>query len=204
MPDHGQEIEAKFHVLHLDRIMTRLHDLEARLIQPRVLEINIRFDRPDGSLRSRGQVLRLRHDTQSRLTFKGPGQSDGGILSREEIEFAVEDFEQARKFLHALGYQQSMYYEKYRTTYQLDDTLVMLDELPYGNFVEVEGAGAEAIRAVVEALEIDHAAAVEKSYTALFDILRDNLHLTFDDISFENFKQISVRSSDMNVRVADR
>ena len=45
-----QETEAKFFVLDLDGIRMRLQTLEAHLIQPRVLETNIRFDLPDSSL----------------------------------------------------------------------------------------------------------------------------------------------------------
>ena len=61
------------------------------------------------------------------------------IFSRQEIEFAVEDFETAKKFLEALGYVQIVIYEKFRTIYELKDSHIMLDELPYGEFVEIEG-----------------------------------------------------------------
>lgn len=203
MSGNGQEIEAKFYVLHLDQIMTRLQELEARMIQPRILEINLRFDLPDGTLRSKGHVLRLRHDTNSRLTYKGSGQNIDRILSREEIEFIVDDFEKARNFLHALGYQQIMYYEKYRTTYDLNDTLIMLDELPYGNFVEIEGTTAKQIQAVANILRLDLNAAIEKSYTALFEVVRRNQQLSFQEISFSNFEGIQVNVKDLEERPAD-
>jgi len=32
-----------------------------------------------------------------------------------------------------------MMYEKYRTTFTIGSLEVVLDELPYGNFVEIEG-----------------------------------------------------------------
>ncbi|MCI0609473.1 MAG: class IV adenylate cyclase, partial [Anaerolineae bacterium] len=148
MDETNQEIEAKFYVSDLERITTRLHELGAFLIQPRVLETNIRFDLPDASLRSERRVLRLRRDTEARLTYKDPSQNEKGVLSRREIEFTVEDFDKAKQFLEALGYQPIFYYEKYRTTYTLEsDSLlsetheqarglqschIMLDELPYG------------------------------------------------------------------------
>jgi len=203
MSSHGQEIEAKFYVLRLDQIMTRLQELEARLIQPRVLETNLRFDLPDGQLRSKGRVLRLRRDTDSRLTYKGAGQNNNGILSREEIEFIVNDFEQAKKFLQALGYQQVMYYEKYRTTYELDHALIMLDELPYGNFVEIEGETAGQIHRVTDRLNLNRSAAIEKSYTALFEVVRRNLQVSFQEISFSNFEGIQVGAESLEVRPAD-
>ena len=144
-----QETEAKFYVQDLSRIKTQLEQVNAHLIQVRVLETNIRFDLPGARLSAEGRVVRLRRDTQVRLTYKSAGNNDHGVLSREEIEFVVEDFEKAQRFLEALGYQKLFYYEKYRTTYELSETLVMLDELPYGTFVEIEGSlgGVAAVRA---------------------------------------------------------
>lgn len=203
MSGNGQEIEAKFYVLNLDQIITRLQELEARLIQSRTLEINLRFDLPDGTLRSKGHVLRLRHDTDSRLTYKGSGQNIEGILSRDEIEFMVDDFEKAKSFLHALGYQQIMYYEKYRSTHELNDALIMLDELPYGNFVEIEGTTPKQIQAVANIMGFDLNSAIERSYTALFGTVRRNMQLPFQEISFSNFEGIRVNVEDLEVRPAD-
>src|ERR1044071_8914017 len=154
MSDRGQETEAKFYVLHLDKVITRLDELQARLIQPRLLETNLRFDLPDNSFRSSGRVLRLRRDTESKFTYKGAGQNKSGVLDRQEIEFAVGDFEKARQFLEALGFRQTMFYEKYRATYEFENASIMLDELPYGNFVEIEGENVEEIQRVAGKLDL--------------------------------------------------
>ena len=213
MSDTQQEIEAKFYVRDLDGIITRLHELEARLIQRRILETNLRFDLPDGSLRSEGRVLRLRRDTEARFTYKGPSTNEQGILSRTEIEFTVGDFEKAKEFMEALGYQKLLYYDKYRTTYALQTSEVsetsevfvhvMLDELPYGNFVEIEGESSEMIREVANQLNLNWDAAIGTSYTALFERARKTLRFVFRDLSFENFVGIEVKASDLGVRAAD-
>lgn len=203
MSSSGQEIEAKFYVQDLDLIKNRVQELGAYLTQERVLETNLRFDLPDGRLRARGRVLRLRRDTEVRLTYKGGSQNDQGVLSREEIEFVVEDFEKARQFLEALGYHKLVYYEKYRTIYQLHETSIMLDELPYGNFIEIEGNSVESIRDFADRLHLDWAAAIPTSYHALFERARSALNLLFKDISFTNFANIQVDVSDLGVRAAD-
>ena len=219
MSDTQQETEAKFYVRDLDGITARLHELEALLIQPRVLETNIRFDLPNASLRSEGRVLRLRRDTEARFTYKGPSTNEQGVLSRTEIEFTVGDFEKAKEFMEALGYQKLLYYDKYRTTYSLDSTslpvdfqqlavglqncLIMLDELPYGNFVEIEGGDSKMIRAVSDQLNLDWDAAIGTSYTALFERARKTLRFVFRDLSFENFAGIEVNASHLGVRAAD-
>jgi len=199
-----QETEVKFHVRDLNRLQTRLETLGAQRVQERVLERNVRFDLPGGRLRSEGRVLRLRQDTASRLTYKSASKKEQGVLSREEIEFVVEDFEKAKRFLEALGYQKSAYYEKYRTVYELNETSIMLDELPYGDFVEIEGETVEAIHSAADRLDLDWAAAAGTSYLALFERVRRALQLSFQDISFENFTGIRVDSSHLSVHTADK
>ena len=209
MGDTNQETEAKFYVNNLSRIITRLHELQAKLIQPRVLETNIRFDLPDASFRSERRVLRLRRDTEARLTYKDPSQNEQGVLSRREIEFTVEDYDKAKQFLEALGYQPIFYYEKYRTTYAFSQTSevlahIMLDELPYGNFVEIEGKNVETIREVANQLNLSWDTAIGKSYNALFERLRtmrpnlDPTHLTFDSLN-----ELSIKADELSVQAAD-
>ncbi len=204
MSDRGQEIEVKFYIQDLGRVEARLRDLGAQLVQPHTLETNTRFDLPDGRFRSEGRVLRLRQDTEARLTYKGAGKKEHGILSREEIEFVVENFEKAKRFLEALGYQKVTFYEKYRTTYELDETEIMLDELPYGSFVEIEGENDRAIHAMADRLALNWETAVGTSYLALFERVRQIMQLSFEDLSFANFAGIKVDADDLGVQAADR
>ena len=121
--------------------------------------------------------------------------------------------------MEALGYQKLLYYDKYRTTYALDSTslpvdfrqqpvglqccLIMLDELPYGNFVEIEGENSEMIRAIADQLNLNWDTAIGTSYTALFERARKTLRFVFRDLSFENFAGIEVNASHLGVRAAD-
>jgi len=201
-----QEIESKFYVLDIKKVETRLQNLEARLIQPRILETNLRFDLPDSRLRSEGRVLRLRQDTEARLTYKASGQSEQGVVNRTEIEFTVEDFAKAKLFLEALGYQKLLEYEKYRTTYELllgGHVHVMLDELPYGNFVEIEGESIQIIHLMAEQLHLNRNAAISKSYSALFENARQALKLPFKDLTFANFADVEVSPEQLQVQPAD-
>ncbi|HEX5810359.1 MAG TPA: class IV adenylate cyclase [Anaerolineales bacterium] len=204
MTTGSQEIEAKFYVQDLDRIQARLEELGSQLVQERVLETNIRFDLPGARLRAEGRVLRLRRDSNVRLTYKSASQKKDGVLSREEIEFTVEDFEKAKRFLEALGYQKMFYYEKYRTTYQMSNTFIMLDELPYGDFVEIEGQNHDSIHSMADQLKLDWDAAIAASYHALFKRTCRSLNRTFEDLSFENFAGMAVAAKALGVRAADR
>ena len=110
MQPQYQEIEVKFYIADLAALEQRVQMLGGALLQKRVHEINLRFDTAEGDLKREKKVLRLRQDTASRLTFKGPDGDKGGVRAREEIEFTVSDFASARAFLEALGYRVAMTY----------------------------------------------------------------------------------------------
>lgn len=186
------ETEVKLYAPDLGAVERRLLAAGAHLAAPRVFERNVRYDSVGGGLAASGQVLRLREDTRVRLTYKGQGAAlDSGALTRFEAEVEVSDFDAMQTILGALGYAPYMVYEKYRTTYTLDGAEIVLDELPYGNFVEIEGA-AQTIEGVVVRLGLEQARRCPRSYTALFDTVRRHLGLAFTDLTFANFAGISV------------
>ena len=201
---NGQEIEAKFHVQNLRKIELRLLELKAQLIQPRVHEVNLRFDRLDGELRNSFRVLRLRQDDIARFTFKGPSvEKEGGILSRQEIEFEVGDFDSAKQFLEAIGFQVVVFYEKFRTTYELNDTHIMLDELPYGSFIEIEGGNVETIHSIADLLGLNWDAMIKAGYHALFERVAGKYGLDVSKLSFENLEGVTIKTTDMGIVAAD-
>ena len=194
-----KELEVKFYLPELSGLQARLEALGAQLVQPRVHEINLRYDTPSGELTNGYRVLRLRQDAEARLTYKGPGEVQDGVRSRLELEFTVSNFDTARQVLEALGYVVSVMYEKYRATYNLGGVLVTLDEMPYGNFAEVEGPDGASIRRTADALGLDWERRILDSYIMLFDRLRQRLGFTFRDLSFENFLGLTVTGEMLGV-----
>jgi adenylate cyclase, class 2 len=200
--ERGRETEAKFYVRNLADIERRLRRAEASLFEGRTLEVNLRFDTPDGRFQREGRLLRLRRDEAAHLTFKDGGETREGAVSRREIEFGVSDFDSAREFIEALGYEVVFIYEKYRTTYGLKGTHVMLDETPMGDFVEIEGE-LEKLRPLADSLGLDWEAAVPASYHALFERVRKRRGLAFRDLRFEHLTNVDVAPGDLGVRPAD-
>ncbi|GAB4567573.1 MAG: class IV adenylate cyclase [Anaerolineales bacterium] len=202
---NGQEIEAKFFVKDLNRVEKRLHELKAQLFQARVHEVNLRFDNANGDLRRELKVLRLRQDNEAKFTFKGPSrETAGGALSRKEIEFTVESFEAAKEFLEALGFVPIIFYEKYRTTYELNGVHIMLDEMPYGNFVEIESEDADALQNVASLLGLNWNATVKAGYHALFERFATKYNLQPDKLSFEALASVQVKIGDMGIVYSDQ
>jgi adenylate cyclase class 2 len=204
MSQKNQELEIKLYLSDLNAFQGKVEALGGDLTEPRVHEVNLRFDLPDGELTRTAQVLRLRQDAAARMTYKGPGETIDGVHARREIEFTVSDFQSAQSLLETLGYQISLMYEKFRTTYILDGLQITLDEMPYGNFTEIEGADTAAIHRAAEKLSLRWETRILDSYTSLFDHLRNEMGLTFRDLSFANFAELKISSEDLGVVPADR
>ncbi len=187
-----QETEIKLLVTDLHAMEKRLQENGAQLKKPRVYERNLRFDNQDGTFVKQGLVLRLRQDDRIRLTYKSAGEVVGdNIISRFEAEVEVSDFDTMRVILEHLGYAPAMVYEKYRTTYELNGAEIVLDEMPYGNFVEIEGE-ADVIRTLIPQLGLEDKPRFSASYARLFDRVRRYLKLNIHDLTFENFQGVDV------------
>ena len=198
-----QEREIKFYIQDLEGIAERLHVCGADLTRSRTLEINLRLDTPAHDLYKTGRLLRLRQDDRARVTFKENARVEGGVIARTEFELTVDDFAAAQKLFEALGYQVVVSYEKYRRVYRLGDVEVVLDEMPFGNFVEIEAPNNILIEGVAQMLGLDWSRGIATNYLGLFEIARSSRKFTFNDLSFENFRDLTIQPEDMGVKPAD-
>ncbi len=190
-PADSLEVEVKFLAPDLPALRRRLLELGAQPSHPRVFERNERFETADTALLQRGELLRLRQDAGVRLTFKGPAAEDATseVKVREEIEVAVADFDTMSAILQRLGFAPVQTYEKYRETFDWNDVEVVLDEMPYGDFVELEGPEA-SIREAADRLSLDWSARITTNYLALMAHLQAAYGLAFDDLTFANFAEV--------------
>ena len=191
MTTSKQETEVKLHTPNLKSIVEVLEANGAKLVSERVFERNVRYEDHEHGLTPQGLVVRLRQDVRTLLTYKGPGVVENGIISREEFEVEVDDYDMMDLILDRLGYFPFMAYEKYRTTYELDGAEIVLDELPYGTFTEIEG-DVTTIEATVKKLKLSEAERLPHSYASIFDIVRQNLELDMPHLTFDAFEGIVV------------
>lgn len=187
-PDESLEVEVKFYLPELQAFRERLLAAGAERVKPRLFERNVRFDSPGERLRFQFQLLRLRRDDRTRLTFKGPARNEAESEAkvREELEIEVSDFETTAAILERLGFPAQQIYEKYRETFRLDAVEIVLDEMPFGNFVELEGE-EDAIRAAAGRLGLDWEQRILDNYLSLMARLKEEHHFDFDDLTFDNF-----------------
>ena len=82
--------------------------------------------------------------------------------------------------------------------------LITLDELPYGNFTEIEGADTAVIRSTAAVLSLNWETRIEASYLELFEILKRKMNLNMRDLTFAEFADIPLSGADLGVSPADR
>ncbi|MBW1987951.1 MAG: class IV adenylate cyclase [Deltaproteobacteria bacterium] len=181
------EVEVKFLLRDKEEARKRVLSLGAESMG-RVFEQNVLYDTPDRDLERTGRLLRLRTDHAAVLTFKGPRKApDGGYKVHEEHEVTVSSYSKAVKILKGIGFFPARAYEKHRETFVLGSTKILLDEMPFGDFLELEGE-KDAIRDTAARLGLAWGTRITENYLEIFSVVKDALGLSFDDPTFENFQ----------------
>jgi adenylate cyclase, class 2 len=196
--DGNLEVEVKFFVPDLAAVRGLLLAAGAKVVRPRVFERNVRFDTADEALLAEWKLLRLRQDTAVTITFKGDPQQAVASEARvrEELEVVVSDFDTMALILTRLGFSPVQSYEKYREAFVWQEVEVVLDELPYGNFVELEGEEA-ALKTAVSQLGLDWEKRILGNYLSLMQQLQEKHKLPFADLTFANFAGLSASIGDV-------
>jgi adenylate cyclase class 2 len=199
--NNNLEVEVKFFVPDLAAVREAILAAGGHLEKPRVHEFNISYDNPWSGLQRKAMLLRLRQDKIARLTFKGTPEeafhSEAKI--REELEVEVSDFETTAVILERIGFEQVRTYEKYRETFLLGELEIVLDELPFGNFVEIEGGQEheQAIRETAVRLHLDWNRRILDNYLSLMAQMKAHHDLPFDNLTFENFAELGISVADL-------
>jgi adenylate cyclase class 2 len=182
------EIEVKFHIRDVSRIRRDIADLRGAR-SGKAFETNICYDDRRHSLRQRGELLRLRQaGRENILTHKmKPAKADRRFKVFRELETRVDDFEATGLILSSLGFQPQQVYEKWRESFDLDGTHLCLDEMPFGNFLEIEGT-PDAIQSAAARLNLDWSERILLNYLEIFSRLKKRLNLPFSDVTFDNFE----------------
>ncbi len=169
----GIEVEKKYRLSshERDELLHRLREAGAEL-EGEDFESNTIY--AGNNIDPHRVVLRLRRTARkATLTYKERGEAKdpttqnlSGIRHQREDETEVADPDALAAILGALGYAPALVYEKKRATWRLDDVEVVVDELPFGLFLEIEGTE----RGIIEAenlLALNNVEGVEETYPQL-------------------------------------
>lgn len=154
------EIEKKYRLSDEQRemILENLQEIGAEFVGEDFEENNIYGG---GILEEQTAVLRIRK-TQDKtfLTYKRRIAGEFAIKQQTEYETAVENADEMEKIVESLGLTKVLIYEKRRKTWRFRQVEIVLDELPFGNFMEIEGAitaiGEAEMFLDAEDFEVEH------------------------------------------------
>ncbi|MCA1558182.1 MAG: class IV adenylate cyclase [Acidobacteria bacterium] len=120
-----------------------------------------------GTLVPGRNVLRVRRvGGKAILTYKERYPSATAIRHQREEETVVENAEALAAILDALSFRPALVYEKRRETWSFRGAAVVVDELPFGLYAEIEGE-EEAIKEAERILELEAVASEMATYPQL-------------------------------------
>jgi len=160
------EVEKKFRLTkrQRDAVLKRLPELGATL-QGEEFEENTLYG--GEALNSGSCVLRLRRvGGKATLTYKKRLPGASSIKHQREEETAIADPEAMEAILEALGFTPALVYEKRRQTWRLGNAEIVIDVLPFGLFMEIEGR-INQIKAVERKLGLKGLRAENATYPQL-------------------------------------
>jgi adenylate cyclase class 2 len=160
------ETEKKYHLgaKRLDEITQRLIELGAEF-EKEVFEVN--YQHRGGEMDERGATLRLRKIGDfTVLTYKEKLRIENGTKHKIEHETIVSDVDATEAIIERLGYRLTAVYEKRRKYWHWGEVEIVLDELPFGLYMEIEGA-ITGIREAEMLLEIEDLETEHETYPRL-------------------------------------
>ncbi|MEP7213263.1 MAG: class IV adenylate cyclase [Acidobacteriota bacterium] len=154
----------------------RLTDALYESLTERLTEIGARFEGEDEEentiyslevLTGRPGILRIRSiGSKTILTFKRRIPSESSVKQQIEHETEVADREVIAAIIAELGLTPAVVYEKRRRTWTLPNAEVVLDVLPFGLYMEIEGT-IESIADAERLLGADEFSVEPRTYPAL-------------------------------------
>jgi len=160
------EIEKKYRLTLKDRRAIEKH-LRALGSKPKQLEHEENTIYRGGNLGFGLRALRLRRvNGQAILTFKERIPTKSPIKHQKENETRVKDADATDAILRGIGFVPGLVYEKRRTRWDIGKAKVVIDELPYGLFMEIEASEKE-IKRVEKLIAAEELPAVTATYPAM-------------------------------------
>lgn len=160
------EIEKKYRLTpqQRERVLDNLKEFGAEFVGEE-FEINELYG--NEILKEKNAVLRVRKiKDKTILTYKQRLQSPTAVKHQIEHETEIANGEAIEKIIENLGFKKLLVYEKRRQTWLLRNTEVLIDELPFGLFMEIEGTVAN-IGLAEMMLDIEDVEAEYETYPSL-------------------------------------
>lgn len=178
-----KEIEIKFKIKNPKFIRRKLEKVGAKFLG-KAFERTVRFDTKDKKLEKEGKFLRIRMGFKNVITFKRKiKQKDEKFREREEIEIEISDPKKMETILNKLGFTKKWIMEKYREKWEWGSAEIVIDKLPFGNFIEIEGNEKSILR-TIKILGFDLKDGITATYWGLWENYRRKKGIKNENIIF--------------------
>lgn len=120
-----------------EQVLQNLEEIGAEYVHQE-FEINQIYG--GGILEIEKAALRVRKTNgKTLLTYKRKVGNAGNLKQHIEYETEVVDAEAIESIIKSLGFELGLIYEKHRQTWKYQNVEIVLDELPFGLYMEIEG-----------------------------------------------------------------
>lgn len=177
-----EHTEIKFKIDSFARIEKKLQEVGAQLISREFIR-TLRFDDVSNSISKMGASLRLRKGSRNKLTLKVKMYTEKGVRTSKKLTVNIDNIQVMKDILSYLGYNVCQRVEQYRICYQYGDSVIHLDILPMGNFVEIVGK-KENIIEIAEILNLDMGDCLGKHYGEIWNEYCGSRGINQEDIVF--------------------
>ena len=173
------ECEATFPDGDKTDIRNRLQKAGATLIRPEFMQRRYVYTLPKGH-EIEGGWVRIR-DEGNKITMSLKVISGSKIEDQKESMLIINDMEEGRTLLQALGCKEKAFQESKRELWELEGTEVTIDEWPFLEpYVEVEGPDEEIVKAASEKLGFKWEMAI---FGAVHILINNKYGVPFDVIN---------------------
>lgn len=159
--DMNIEYEAVFAPVNKEEIRETLARAGALCEREEYLQRRINFTLPKESPYSETGWIRVREEGGV-VTMSLKAVTNNDVMEgQKEICLNVDDYEEARAYMNALGCKEKAYQETKRELWKLDGVEICIDEWPWLEpFIEIEGDSELAVKNVAEKLGFSWADAI--------------------------------------------
>lgn len=120
-----------------EQVLKNLEEIGAEFLH-KEFEVNQIYG--GGILEDEKSALRIRKTAgKTLLTYKRRVGNLSDLKQHIEYETEIADAETMENIIKALGFELGLVYEKHRQTWHFQNVEIVLDELPFGLFMEIEG-----------------------------------------------------------------
>lgn len=156
MFQNNKEIEVRFLDINIEKLLHKLHSLNAQDHGDKLLDEIIFYDEAS-TWSQKGQFVRLRKDgNKVVMCFKQHRETNDPVKKTSEIEIVINDFTKGELFLKSIGLVAYRRQQKRRHSFSLNEVIIDIDEWPkLPPYVEIEGSSLESIKETASKLDLD-------------------------------------------------